>query len=120
MPPQRYSMSGPFLALAAAAKFGMRLSVDCSTVLIVMFGCRAWYFATDVARNLSRPWASWLPHHHIVSVIGPPAAALEPPPELPPSPPPHAAAVARATATAPTARCRPRPRTRVLSMTPPR
>ena len=84
MPPQRYSMSGPFLAFAAAAKFGIRLSVDCSTVLILMLGCRASYLLTEVARNLDRPCASWLPQYHMVRVTGPLGAAELPPPELPP------------------------------------
>src|SRR6185437_3284273 len=83
MPPQRYSMSGPFLAFAAAAKFGIRLSVDCSTVLIVMFGCSASYFFTASARNVESPCASCWPQYHMVSVIGPLVlAALAPPPEL--------------------------------------
>ncbi len=84
MPPQRYSMSGPFLAFAAAAKLGIRLSVDCSTVLILMLGCRASYLLTEVARNVERPCASWLPQYHMVRVTGPLGAAELPPPELPP------------------------------------
>src|SRR6187431_546501 len=74
MPPQRYSMSGPCLALAAAAKFGIRLSVDCCTVSATKFFI---------------PAASWSPHHHIVSLTGPVDEAgvlslpLESPLELP-------------------------------------
>ncbi len=39
MPPQKYWMSGPFLAAAAALNAGMRPSVVCRTVLIFTFGC---------------------------------------------------------------------------------
>src|SRR3954451_337335 len=89
MPPQRYSMSGPFLALAAAAKLGIRLSVDCSAVSIVMFGWAASYFCTESATKFFMPPASWTPHHHIVSLTGPLdyagvlAEPLESPLELP-------------------------------------
>src|SRR5690349_11192629 len=89
MPPQRYSMSGPCLALAAAAKLGIRLSVDCSTVSIVMLGWAASYFCTESATKFFMPAASWSPHHHMVRWTGPPddagalAAPLESPLELP-------------------------------------
>ena len=79
-------MSGPFLAFAAAAKFGIRLSVDWSTVLMVMFGWRASYFCTDWARNDDSPCASCWPQYHIVRVMGPLVLpVLDPPlePELP-------------------------------------
>src|SRR3954468_11583584 len=64
-------MSGPCLALAAAAKLGIRLSVDCSTVSIVMFGWSASYFCTESATKLFMPAASWSPHHHMVRCTGP-------------------------------------------------
>src|SRR6476646_8883515 len=69
MPPQKYSMSGPFLAAAAASKAGTRLSVLCSVVVILMFGLAASYFLIESATKPLRPAASWSPHHHIVSVV---------------------------------------------------
>src|SRR5262249_19327772 len=71
MPPQKYWMSGPFLAAAAALKAGTRPFVVCSTVLIVTFGCFLWYSATVCASHPFAPAASCSPHHHIVRLTGP-------------------------------------------------
>src|SRR6185295_6086091 len=71
MPPQKYWMSGPFLAAAAALNAGTRPLVVCSTVLIVTFGCFWWYSATVLASHALAPWASSSPHHHIVRLTGP-------------------------------------------------
>ena len=49
MPPQKYSMSGPFFAAAAASNAGTRLSVLCRVVVILMSGCSASYFFTESA-----------------------------------------------------------------------
>src|SRR5262249_15614486 len=71
MPPQKYWMSGPFLAAAAALNAGTRPFVVCSTVLIVTFGCFLWYSATVCRCRPLAPAASCSPPHHIVRLTGP-------------------------------------------------
>ena len=70
MPPQKYWMSGPFLAAAAALNAGIRPSVVCRTVLIFTFGCFFWYAATVSASHPFAPAASCSPHHDIVRLTG--------------------------------------------------
>src|SRR5205085_12560918 len=71
MPPQKYWMSGPFFAAAAALNAGTRPFVVWRTVLIVTFGCFFSYFATVSASHAFAPAASCSPHHHIVRCTGP-------------------------------------------------
>src|SRR5437763_3057058 len=123
MPPQRYSMSGPFFAFAAAAKLGSRLSVDWSTVSMVTLGCAASYFCTESATNPFRPAASWSPHHHITSLTGPPLLDVDPlDDEPPPLEPPHPARRPAASARIARAASRRRPgrlRSVVIGIVPP-
>src|SRR5262245_57947458 len=70
MPPQKYWMSGPFFAAAAALNAGINPSVVCRTVLIVTFGCFVLYSAIVCFIHPLAPAASCSPHHHIVRLTG--------------------------------------------------
>src|SRR5919112_1743991 len=76
MPPQKYWMSGPCLAAAAAWKPGMRPSVVCRTVSIVTFECSFSYAATVSFSQPLAPGASWSPHHHMTRCTGPVGKAV--------------------------------------------
>src|SRR5436190_4964484 len=95
MPPQKYWMSGPFFAWAAALKAGTRPFVVWRTVLIVTFGCFFSYSAIVWASHSLAPAASCSPHHHIVRFTFPFGKACGDC-VVPPNPTPAAASAATA------------------------
>src|SRR5438067_5648483 len=99
MPPQKYWMSGPFFAWAAALNAGTRPLVVWRTVLIVTFGCFFSYSAIVCASHFLAPAASCSPHHHIVRLTFPVGNARGDCP-VPPNPTPAAASAATEAASA--------------------